>query len=212
MILVLETNAAYLVQPEAKSRAAGWFVLTNKPSASIKANDPIHVICSTIKNVVASTAKAEIVSLYLGCQRACPMRELLAELEHPQPPNGTPVFTDNRTAKRIIPALRRQKLSKAFDMRCYWIKDLIKQNSRPCYESSNFVEIKQDIKTCIRSNICNNCRNKLHEMSSSNTRYDLSMLMSTYKFAFMQIVLLLFDHRPPWYALVKMTEDELVEE
>jgi len=49
---------------------------------------------------------------------------------------------------------------------------------------SNFVEKKEDIKTCIRSNNCNNCRNKLHQMSSSNTRYDLSMLMSTYKFAF----------------------------
>jgi len=50
MILVIETDAAYLVQPKAKSRAAGWFVLTNKPSVSIKSNAPLHVICSTIKN------------------------------------------------------------------------------------------------------------------------------------------------------------------
>jgi len=70
MILVIETDAAYLVPPEAKSRAAGWFVLTNKSSASIKSNAPLHVICSTIKNVVASAAEAEIASYYLGCQRA----------------------------------------------------------------------------------------------------------------------------------------------
>ena len=127
MILVLETDAAYLVQPEAKSRAAGWFVLTNKPSASIKSNAPMHVMCSTIKNVVASAAEAEIASIYLGCQRACPMQVLLAELGHPQPPDGTPVFTDNQTAKGILTSLCRQKLSKAFDMRYYWIKDRIKK-------------------------------------------------------------------------------------
>jgi len=55
------------------------------------------------------------------------MRVLLAELGHPKPPDGTPVFTDNRTAKGILASLCRQRLSKAFDMRCYWIKDRIKQ-------------------------------------------------------------------------------------
>ena len=127
MILVLETDAAYLVQPEARSRASGWFVLTNTPATTIKINAPIHVMCSTIKIVVASAAEAEIASIYLGCQRACPLRILLTELGHPQPPDGTPIFTDNRTAKGILTSLCRQKLSKAFDMRYYWIKDRIKQ-------------------------------------------------------------------------------------
>jgi len=119
MILIIETDAAYLVQPEAKLRAAGWFVLTNKPSASIKSDAPLHVICSTIKNVVAFATEVEIASLYLGCERACPMQVLLAELGHPQPHDGTPVFIDNRTAKGILTSLCRQKLSKPFDMRYY---------------------------------------------------------------------------------------------
>jgi len=79
MILVIETDAAYLAQSEAKSRASGWFILTNKPSASIKVIAPLHVMCTTIKNVVASTAEADDLGLYLGCQRACPMRVLLTE-------------------------------------------------------------------------------------------------------------------------------------
>jgi len=107
MILVLETDAAYLVHPEARSRASGWFVLTNTPATTIKINAPIHVMCSPIKNVVASAAEAEIASIYLGCQRACPLRTLLTELGHPLPPDGTPIFTDNRTAKGILTSLCR---------------------------------------------------------------------------------------------------------
>jgi len=127
MILVVETDAAYLVQPEAKSRASGWFVLTNHPTTTIKNNAPIHVMCTTIKNVVASAAEAEIASIFLGCQRACPIQTLLEELGHPQPIDGTPIYTDNRTANGILSSLCRQKLSKAFDMRYYWMKDRIKQ-------------------------------------------------------------------------------------
>ena len=119
MILVIETDAAYLVQPEAKSRASGWFILTNKPATTIENNAPIHVMCTTIKNVVASAAEAEVASIFLSCQRACPIKTLLKELGHPQPPEGTPIFTDNRTAKGILTSLYRQKLSKAFDMSTY---------------------------------------------------------------------------------------------
>ena len=97
-------------------------------TATIKNNAPIHVMCTTIKNVVASATEAEIASIFLGCQRACPIQTLLEELGHPQPIDGTPIYTDNRTANGILTSLCRQKLSKAFDMRYYWIKDRIKQN------------------------------------------------------------------------------------
>ena len=126
MILVIETDAANLVQPEAKSRASGWFILTNKPATTIENNAPIHVICTTIKNV-ASAAEAEVSSIFLGCQRACNIQTLLEELGHPKPIDGTAIYTDNRTAKGNLTSLFRQKLSKAFDMRYYWIKDRIKQ-------------------------------------------------------------------------------------
>ena len=61
MILVLETDAAYLVQLEVKLRASGWFVLTNTPTATIKTNALIHM--TRIKDVVASATEAEIKHL-----------------------------------------------------------------------------------------------------------------------------------------------------
>ena len=50
-------------------------------------------------------------------QRACPLRIALAELGHPQPTAGTPVYNDNSTTTGILNSTMRQKLSKAFDMK-----------------------------------------------------------------------------------------------
>ena len=129
MILQVEADAAYLVLPQARSRAAAWFILGSDPSAppSHLTNAPIHIMCNTLKNVVASAAEAETGGLFLACQRACPMRTALAELGHPQPPNGTPLYNDNETATGILNSKMRQKLSKAFDMRYFWVQDRIKQ-------------------------------------------------------------------------------------
>jgi len=55
------------------------------------------------------------------------MRTALEELGHKQPATGTPFDTDNKTARGILTRTMRQKLSKAFDMRYWWMKDRIKQ-------------------------------------------------------------------------------------
>ena len=58
-------------------------------------------------------------------KNAASMRITLQELGHPQPPtcnNG-----DNKTAKGILTREVRQKLSKAFNMPYYWMRDRIKQ-------------------------------------------------------------------------------------
>ena len=90
-------------------------------------NAPLHVLCNTLKNVVSSAAEAETGGIFIAAQKACPMRVALAELGHPQPPHGTPVFNDNSTATGILNSSMRQKLSKAFDMRFYWVRDRIEQ-------------------------------------------------------------------------------------
>ena len=130
MILVFETDAAYLVLPKARSRASGWYILTKDPTKNnniIKSNGPLHVMCTAIKNVQQSASEAETGSTYLGFQRAVPIRTTLKELGHPQPPQGTPAFTDNNTSHGILTSTMRPKLSKAFDMRYHWIKDRIQQ-------------------------------------------------------------------------------------
>ena len=129
MILYVASDAAYLVLPKARSRAGGHYFLGNKPAddgtPDPTPNGAIHTLCKTIRNVVASAAEAETGGLYLNGQEAVPIRTALAEMGHPQPP--TPLETDNSTAYGIITSTIRQKLSKAFDMRWYWLKDRVRQ-------------------------------------------------------------------------------------
>ena len=138
MILAVCSDAAYLVLPNARSRAAGHFFLTDLPSATSsppnpKLNGAVHVLCKTIRTVAASASEAETGSLFLNAQEAVPMRTALAEMGHPQPPNGTPLETDNATAHGILHAQVRMKKSKAFDMRYHWLKDRISQKQFNLY-------------------------------------------------------------------------------
>jgi len=125
MILKITSDAAYLVQPKARSRAAVHYHLGWKNSDRV--NGAVDVLCKTIKNVVSSAAEAETGSIYIGGKHACPLRAALEELGHPQPTTGSPFETDNSTAQGILTSKMRQKLSKSFDMRYWWMKDRIDQ-------------------------------------------------------------------------------------
>jgi len=83
IILHVDSNAAYLVQPEAQSRAGGYHYLRNK--ASTQFNGPILVLAKTIKNVMASAAGAKVGALYMKAQEAVSISQCLIEMVHPQP-------------------------------------------------------------------------------------------------------------------------------
>ena len=126
MILYLDSDAAYLVLPNARSRMAGFYFLGDKPPdpptiPKPKPNGAVHVECRTIRNVVSSAAESETGALFYNSQRAIPIRIALEELGHPQPP--TPVKTDNATALGYIESNIRQKRSKSWDMRYHWLRD-----------------------------------------------------------------------------------------
>ena len=74
MQLHIESDAAYLVLPGARSRAAGHFYLSASatPNKTYKGrfNAPIHTECRTIKNVVSSAAEAECAALFHNCMVA----------------------------------------------------------------------------------------------------------------------------------------------
>eukprot|EP00957_Ditylum_brightwellii_P210962 15365610-Ditylum_brightwellii.AAC.1 len=63
MILYIHSDVAYMVLPEARSYAGGYFYLTNKATTNnatdVPINDAIHNECSTICNVMGSVAEAE---------------------------------------------------------------------------------------------------------------------------------------------------------
>jgi hypothetical protein len=138
MVLAVCSDAAYLVLPHARSRAAGHFFLTDLPGAISnppcpKPNGAVHVLCKTIRTVAASAAEAEVGGLFLNAQEAVPIITALQEMGHPQPPSGVPLETDNSTAHGILHAKVRLKKSKAFDMRGHWLLDRVQQKQFNLY-------------------------------------------------------------------------------
>jgi hypothetical protein len=66
-----------------------------------------------------------VVFFSMVSQEAVPIVTTLKEMSHQQPTTGTPLETDNSTAHDVLKAQVRIKRSKAFDMRCHWLKDCI---------------------------------------------------------------------------------------
>ena len=134
MTLYIHSDASHLSEPQARSRAGGYFFLSDlmdptelaKPEAPLpKINGAIHIISSILNNVMASATEAEVGALFHNAQDACALRNTLEFLGHPQP--ATPIQTDNSCAEGIANDTVKQRRSKAIDMRFYWVKDRVKQ-------------------------------------------------------------------------------------
>lgn len=126
MILHVDTDAAYLVLPKARSVIGGHYYLSEYPAPPPNQPNPspngaILTECKTLRSVVSSAAEAECGGLYHNAQNAIPIREALIALGHPQP--ATPIKTDNSTALGIVSNLMKPKKSKTWDMRYHWIED-----------------------------------------------------------------------------------------
>ncbi len=128
MCLHVETDAAYLLLPRARSRISGHFFLSDLPDfkRTITPNGPILTECKTIRTVVASAAKAETHGIFHNAQTALPIRYLLLQMGHPQPP--TLIKTDNKVVEAFVKQEMRHKKFKTWDMRLWWLKDRMVQN------------------------------------------------------------------------------------
>ncbi|KAI2488785.1 Reverse transcriptase (RNA-dependent DNA polymerase) [Fragilaria crotonensis] len=139
ILAVVESDASYLSVAKGRSRAAGYFYLTNRPtttptpSLTLALNGAVHVLCHIMREVLSSAAEAELGALFHNGKEACPLRIALDELGHPQP--ATPMATDNSTANGIATDTVKQKRSKAIDMRFYWIRDRVRQGQFQIYWS-----------------------------------------------------------------------------
>jgi hypothetical protein len=68
MLLAIEGDASYLSVVKARSRGAGYFYLTDAlstPSATLKPNCTIHVLCHIMREVLSSAAEAELGALFI---------------------------------------------------------------------------------------------------------------------------------------------------
>ena len=98
------------------------FLVSSDPTKvySKNYNGPVHVECSTIKNVVSSAAEAECGGLFLTCSTAIGIRNVLNGMGHPQ--GKTLVVTDNSTANSFVYSEMRMKRSKSWDMKYNWLR------------------------------------------------------------------------------------------
>lgn len=126
MKLAIHSDASYLNEPKARSRAGGHFFLTKKHNDTNPDNGAVLNIAQVIKAVMSSAAEAELGALFINAKQAIPIRHTLEELGHPQ--GKTPVQTDNSTANGVVNGKIQPKQTKAMDMRFYWLKDREAQN------------------------------------------------------------------------------------
>ena len=86
-----------------------------------------------IKNVMRSVEEAEIGTFYINALELLPIRVCAEEMGHPKVP--TPLQVDNTTALGFANKNIKQKMSKAIDMRLYWIQDRKDQGQFTIYWS-----------------------------------------------------------------------------
>jgi hypothetical protein len=132
MILHIQSDALYLSENEAKSRAGGFFYMGRDTKIHKKlTNEAILIISKVLKHVMSSAAEAEIGVVFINAKEGAVLHTTLEELGHPHPP--TPMETDNTTATGYSNGTTKQKRTKAMDMRFYWIKDRVKQGQFNVY-------------------------------------------------------------------------------
>ena len=123
MHLMVDSDAAYLVLPKARSRIAGYFRLANTPTSPFqyKDNGAILIECHTLRDVVTSAAEAETKGVFQNAKLSLPIRHILIAMGHPQLP--TPIATDNTTTTGFIHNNMVMKRSKSWDMNLHWLRD-----------------------------------------------------------------------------------------
>ena len=123
VILEAESDAAFDVTPDARSRAAGCICLGSEDNTQF--NAPVHALSKTIKGVMGSAAKAEVSALHMNAHELIPLRDCLNALKHPQPPAR--IKTDNITAKGFVQNAIKQRCSKGCNRKCWWLRDRVKE-------------------------------------------------------------------------------------
>jgi hypothetical protein len=129
MKLAIHSDASYLSEPKARSRAGGHFFLSFDETTP-RNNGAILNIAHIIKNVMSSATEAELAALYIMAREAVYIRIILEEMGHKQPP--TPIQTDNAMADAVINGKIQPKRTKAMDMRFHWLRD------RECHNQFKF--------------------------------------------------------------------------
>ena len=127
MVLAVHSNASYLNEEEARSRAGGHHVLSEDVPFPPN-NGAIHNVAEIIKGVMSSAAKAELGAMYINARKAVEECIILDVMGHKQP--ATPIQqVNNSTAEGIVNKRVQLKRTKAMDMRFHWLRDAARKNN-----------------------------------------------------------------------------------
>ena len=133
MVLAVHSDASYLSEPKARSRAGGHFFMSSDQPIPPN-NGAILNIAHIIKHVMSSATEAELAALYIMAREAVYIRIILEEMGHKQP--STPIQTDNAMADAVINGKITPKRTKAMDMRFHWLRD------RECQKNLNSIGVR----------------------------------------------------------------------
>ena len=126
MVLSAHSNASYLSESKTRSRAGGYFFMSN--GSPIPANNRSFItISQIIKSVMSSAAEAELGALFINCRKAIPATHALEAMGHKQPP--TTMQTDNTTSHRVVTNNIVRKRHKYIDMKLHWLRCIIPQKT-----------------------------------------------------------------------------------
>jgi hypothetical protein len=132
MILHIHSDASYLSETEAKSRAGGFFYMGSSTNMDKKlTNGEILIISKVLKHLMSSAAEAEIGADFINAKEGAVPCTTLEEVGHPHPP--TPMETYNTTVTGYSNITIKQKRTKSMDVCFYWIKDRVKQGQLNVY-------------------------------------------------------------------------------
>ena len=125
MQLYVDTDAAFLVLPKARSRIAGYFRLLNHQDSGKKFyldNGPILIECKTLRSVVTSAAESETYGVFHNAKKTLPIIYMLTQMGHPQK-HPVPLRTDNSTSSGFVNKNIQMRQSKTWDMHLHWLRD-----------------------------------------------------------------------------------------
>ncbi len=117
MRLAIHSNALYLSEPKARSRAGGHMFMAGNEDIPIN-NGAVLIILQIIRAVMSSAAETELGALFINAKMAVSMQPTHKEMGHPQ--TCTPIQSNNSTAHALLTNKFMPKALKATDMRFHW--------------------------------------------------------------------------------------------
>jgi hypothetical protein len=117
MKLTIHSDASYLSEPKARSRAGGHIFMARTEEIPIN-NGAVLNILQIIKAVMSSAGEAELSALFINAKTAVSMQWTLKELGHLQ--TQKPIQTNNLTTHALLINKILPKALKAVDMRFHW--------------------------------------------------------------------------------------------